>query len=70
MSAMEFGDPYVDEDWPHGLRCAECSCLIEEGDRYSQRLSSFQDDIPVVLIVCVTCALADTPVSRGGGVTP
>lgn len=49
------------EDWPHGLRCADCNRLLEDGDRYSERLDSFTGDgVPLVVIVCVGCALTET----------
>lgn len=44
------------EDWPHGLRCGECSCLLEDGDRYAERLTGMVDDAPAVMIVCRPCA--------------
>ena len=47
-----------DEDWPHGLRCAQCKRLMSEGDCYSERLESFIEDSPVCLIVCEDCALS------------
>ena len=54
------GVPYVDEQWPHGLRCAECHRLITAGDRYSEKPVSIAGTIPVVRVVCVVCALAPT----------
>ena len=45
-----------DADWPHGLRCGECSRLLEDGDRYSERLTDFIGETPAVMIVCVPCA--------------
>jgi hypothetical protein len=45
-------------DWPHGLRCAECQVPFREGMPYSERLTGFQDDNPMLLIICVGCAVA------------
>lgn len=53
----ELGLPYVDAEWPHGLRCADCHDLMNDGDRYSEQLVSMADELPVVRIVCVVCAL-------------
>jgi hypothetical protein len=53
---MELGVPYHEEDWPHGLRCGECRHLFCEGERYSQRLFGFQEEVPVSVVVCVECA--------------
>ena len=55
---VELGIPYADEMWPHGLRCAECDRLMMEGDRYSEQLISMAEEVPVVQIVCVVCALS------------
>lgn len=58
MNDLLDGEVYHEEEWPHGLRCAECSRLFTEGERYSARLTGFQDDIPMTLIVCVGCAVS------------
>ena len=55
------GVPYVDEHWPHGLRCGDCHQELVDGDRYSEQLVCLSGDTPVVRIVCVVCALAPTP---------
>lgn len=57
MIEPELGVVVREEDWPHGLRCAECKSLLGEGDRYSERLEKFMGDVPIVLIVCLSCAL-------------
>lgn len=44
-----------DEDWPHGLRCGECSRLLEDGDRYAERLMEMVGDTPLLKIVCIPC---------------
>lgn len=49
---------YHAEDWPHGLRCGECSGLFVEGQPISKRLDAFQEDVPIVTIVCVPCGMA------------
>lgn len=46
-------------DWPHGLRCGECSRLLEHGERYSERLTHMIGDVPAVMIVCLTCAIPE-----------
>lgn len=43
------------EDWPYGLRCGECCRLLEDGDRYAERLTGMVDDVPAVMIVCPSC---------------
>ena len=58
---MSDGDLIVrDADYPYGLRCGECSLLLRDGDRYSERLTDFIGDIPAVMIVCVPCAGGET----------
>ena len=59
--AEALGLPVITEDWPHGLRCAECHRELGEGDRYSERLDSLIGDTPAVLIVCIGCALTPSP---------
>lgn len=61
------GKVYRDEDWPHGLRCADCDRLLREGDRYSERLTGFQGEHPLLLIVCAGCATTQTPRSGAEG---
>lgn len=61
MSETAFGHAYNDDDWPHGLRCAQCDRLMQEGDRFSERLDSMIDETPIALIVCVSCALDGEP---------
>jgi len=56
--SADLGEVYLDDEWPHGLRCAQCNSLFVDGDRYSARLESFVDDTPLCLVVCVGCALA------------
>jgi hypothetical protein len=43
------------QDWPYGLRCGECSRLLEDGDRYAESLTGMAGDTPVVKIVCCPC---------------
>lgn len=50
-----------DKDWPYGLRCGECSRLLEDGDRYAERLMSMVHEVPVVKIVCVPCDVDGNP---------
>jgi hypothetical protein len=53
---------YMDSlDFPHGLRCVECSRPIIEGDEYRERLDNppFIDteigEAWCVLLICVPC---------------
>ena len=49
---------YVAEEWPHGLRCAECDHLYIEGETlHKQPHGMLEDGTPVLLIVCWDCAL-------------
>lgn len=52
---------YSAEDWEHGLRCGACGEHFVEGQPISERLDSFMDDIPVVVITCVGCAVTGAP---------
>lgn len=62
---MTLGLAYADADWPHGLRCADCHTPFVSGMRYSERLTTTSvhcDSFTFhVQIVCVACALAETP---------
>lgn len=59
-SGEPIGLVYRDDEWEHGLRCAECNRLMQEGDRYSERLHALTSDgIPIVVIVCVGCAVME-----------
>jgi hypothetical protein len=51
---------YHDIDWPWGLRCMDCGIAIVEGEFYSERLTGFQDDNPIVEIVCAVCVLKES----------
>ena len=55
---------YESEEWPYGLRCAACNELFIEGQPISERLDSFIDDIPCVVIVCVGCNLSGAELSE------
>jgi hypothetical protein len=50
------GLPYVEEEWPHGLSCAECPHVFREGERFTTLLYAFSDDVPMSLVVCLDCA--------------
>jgi hypothetical protein len=65
MAALEMGIPYLDTDWPHGLRCVSCRGLFHEGESYTTRLSAFVDDTPLVEVVCVPCATSGDPERPG-----
>jgi hypothetical protein len=54
------GTAYRDEDWPFGLVCTECGHVLREGERFSERLDAFSEDIPMTRAVCLGCALAPT----------
>ncbi len=43
-------------DWPHGLRCAECSRIIVEGEALNERIEGFLDGIPILEITCMGCS--------------
>jgi hypothetical protein len=43
------------KDWPYGLRCGECSRVLEDGDRYAERLTGMVGGTPMVKIVCCPC---------------
>jgi RNase P subunit RPR2 len=58
---MELGIPYDPDDWDHGLSCIECQAVFREGDRYTERLTGFAEDTPVVEIVCLDCGTARSP---------
>jgi hypothetical protein len=50
------------EDWPHGLRCADCDTEMGDGDLYSEQLTGIageSGDRPLftVRIVCISCGL-------------
>lgn len=60
------GIVYVDEEWEHGLRCADCNRLMQPGDCYSERLDSFMYETPLVVIACVGCAVSNQD-TRGEG---
>lgn len=55
---------YVDEEWPHGLRCAACHELFVEGQPISERLDSMVDEIPICIVVCVGCAMSGAAVTE------
>lgn len=53
---MEITYPVVtDEKFPHGLRCAHCSRLIEPGQPYNREPLSMDGDTPISLLTCVYC---------------
>jgi hypothetical protein len=56
--SCDLGIPYVASEWPHGLRCSNCSHVLREGERYSTLLDSFSEDVPVAQVVCLSCALS------------
>jgi hypothetical protein len=58
------GHLVVSDDFPWGLRCAECGRRLRDGDCYSERLTSIMAcadggcrSQPVVELVCVPCAV-------------
>jgi hypothetical protein len=48
---------YRAHDWPHGLRCGECSHLFTDGERIVDQLNCLIDDIPCTTPVCEPCGL-------------
>lgn len=57
MTEEDDENVYHDDDFPEGLRCMDCGQLFVEGQPYSERLDCFIDDVPLVELVCVPCAL-------------
>ena len=62
MDTAELGLAYQNEEWPHGLMCAECPHVFREGERFTTLLYAFSDDVPMALVLCLDCA---TGRSRG-----
>lgn len=58
---MNDAQVFASEEWPHGLRCAACDREFVEGQPISERLDSFIDEVPLVVITCVGCALTGAP---------
>jgi hypothetical protein len=52
---------YASADWEHGLACLACRRVLREGDRYSERLTAFAEDMPMVELICLECATATAP---------
>lgn len=56
---------YVEDDWPHGLRCMDCGCLFVERMPICERLYAMaelgDDPVACVHIVCAAC-----DVTKGG----
>lgn len=52
---------YRDDDWPHGLRCGQCRREFREPDRFSERLDGFAEDVPLLQLVCLSCATSEEP---------
>jgi hypothetical protein len=53
------GIEYRDDEWPHGLACMDCRRVLHEGDRYSERLYAFVENVPLAEVVCLDCATAE-----------
>lgn len=56
---------YTATDFPHGLRCAECSVLFVEGQPIAERLDAmdeWQNGEPLfwATLMCVACDLKET----------
>lgn len=45
------------DEWEHGLRCSKCLREFTEGQPISEELDAFVDDVPLVIITCVPCAM-------------
>lgn len=54
---------YREEEWQHGLRCAACGEQFVEGQPIARRLDAFQDDSPMLVLMCVACDVAAVPVA-------
>jgi hypothetical protein len=52
---------YASDDWEHGLACLACRRVLREGDRYSERLTAFAEDAPLVELICLDCVTASAP---------
>lgn len=59
-----FGLEVTYQDFPDGLRCAECDTDIAWGERYSERFEGLTETnllpgetVPVCVLVCVPCAM-------------
>lgn len=47
---------YHEHEWePHGLSCARCPHVFSEGEQFTSLLYAFQDDVPMLLLVCLGC---------------
>ena len=42
----ELGLVYRDAEWQHGLMCAECPHVFQEGERFTSLLYAFSEDVP------------------------
>lgn len=62
--SLVLGEPYCDDDWPHGLRCGQCRHLFQEPERYIARPDAFLDDTLLTTICCLACfGLTSEPLS-------
>jgi len=55
MESLVVGEPYCDDDWPHGLRCGQCRHLFSESQRYIAQPDAFIEDALLTKIVCLAC---------------
>ena len=53
--ALTAGEPYTDDDWPHGLTCGQCRHVFGENERYIAQPDAFIEDILLTKIVCLAC---------------
>lgn len=60
MEQSPLGIEYRAEDFPAGLACSECGRVLREGERYSEVLVGFSEDVPVAQLVCTGCAMTPT----------
>ena len=66
---MRIGLPYVEVDWPHGLRCTSCDHLFREGERYAvSPYAVTATGYPVTTCLCVNCSLGIPSERSGRGV--
>lgn len=52
----DFGIPFVEADWPHGMRCTTCRHLFRDGESFTTTLYAFVDETPLTEVQCIACA--------------
>lgn len=44
------------KDFPHGLRCPDCSHIIRAGEFYAVRLTGMNGEVACGVVTCAFCA--------------